>query len=166
VSDEQVRQNLMDRRRVTDTGCWEYTGFCSSLGYGQVRIDGEVWAVHRLMYTLHNGPIPERMKVLHSCDNPPCFNPDHLRVGTQRENVMDSVHRGRHHLVAGDKTYSSSGSGNVFICGNGHDMRDPANVYVTPKGYRQCRRCRTDSVARSAARRKAKMTAFDGRAES
>lgn len=50
---------------------------------------------HRLSHELHTGPIPDGLHVLHSCDNPPCVNPGHLRVGTRSENLSESVARGR-----------------------------------------------------------------------
>jgi hypothetical protein len=50
---------------------------------------------HRIAYELAVGPIPDGMKVLHACDNPPCCNPDHLSVGTQSDNVTDAMQKGR-----------------------------------------------------------------------
>ena len=44
-----------------------------------------------------HGPIPDGLLVLHSCDNPSCVNPDHLRVGTQAENIQDRDAKGRTH---------------------------------------------------------------------
>lgn len=50
---------------------------------------------HRVAYELTYGPIPAGLNVLHSCDNPPCVRPDHLRVGTQRDNAQDAIKRHR-----------------------------------------------------------------------
>ena len=51
--------------------------------------------VHRWVWEQLNGPIPEGMKVLHRCDNPPCYRYDHLFLGTQAENLEDMTHKGR-----------------------------------------------------------------------
>ena len=51
---------------------------------------------HRVAYEHKHGPIPKGMVVMHLCDNPACCNPDHLTLGTNKENMYDSVLKGRH----------------------------------------------------------------------
>ena len=60
--------------------CWLWTGAKNKQGYGTIECNG-TRAAHRIGYELTYGPIPEGMIVLHTCDNPPCVRPDHLRVG-------------------------------------------------------------------------------------
>jgi hypothetical protein len=76
---------------------WPWMAFClpEPGNYGQVRVAGRSKGAHRLVYELTVGPIPEGLLVLHSCDNPPCCNPAHLRVGTQKENIGDAIERNR-----------------------------------------------------------------------
>lgn len=50
---------------------------------------------HRVSYELHHGPIPQGALILHSCDNPGCVNPAHLRAGTQSENILEAFAKGR-----------------------------------------------------------------------
>lgn len=82
--------------RTDRTGsCWIYLGRKEHHGHGVIGMMGRRWKVHRLVWTLLYGPIPDGAVVRHLCDNPPCVRPDHLAVGTQADNVADAVARGR-----------------------------------------------------------------------
>lgn len=79
------------------TGCLEYNGYRNELGYGQFRDGrGPLLRVHRLAYENLIGPLSKDMEVLHSCDNPSCSEPAHLRAGTHAENMRDMCERKRH----------------------------------------------------------------------
>lgn len=75
--------------------CWIWTGSRSRRGYGQISVRNTTMRAHRCAWELTNGPIPEGQLILHSCDNPPCCNPDHLSPGTHVENMRQMVERGR-----------------------------------------------------------------------
>lgn len=71
-------------------GCWLWVGRKDRRGYGSLhRRDWGENLAHRLSYCRSVGPIPDGLCVLHRCDNPPCVRPDHLFLGTQRDNVKD-----------------------------------------------------------------------------
>jgi hypothetical protein len=77
--------------------CWEWTGSRLPFGYGQIvaRYGHPSIKTHRFAYELANGPIPDGLKVLHRCDNPPCCNPAHLFLGTLLDNRRDCLAKGR-----------------------------------------------------------------------
>lgn len=77
-------------------GCWVWQGLTDRLGYGQVSRRGKCCSAHRVAYELFNGPIPNGLHVRHACDNPSCVRPDHLVVGTHRQNIQDAIERRRH----------------------------------------------------------------------
>lgn len=81
---------------TTESGCWVFNGPKSAEGYGILYHKGRRTGAHRWAYEMWVGPIPEDKPVIrHTCDNPPCINPDHLIAGTQIDNIKDRVERGR-----------------------------------------------------------------------
>ena len=76
--------------------CWEWQASKMSYGYGQFGISaGRVILAHRYSWMLHFGSIPNGLFVLHHCDNPACVNPNHLFIGTQKDNLHDMIRKGR-----------------------------------------------------------------------
>lgn len=82
----------------TPDECWEWTANKNNKGYGLFRPGGSrpKCLAHRLSYEEKNGAIPKGSIIRHSCDNPACVNPAHLRAGSQYENMIDKVARLRH----------------------------------------------------------------------
>ena len=94
---KNITERFWSKVRKTDT-CWIWTaGLQGSNGYGYFRIseqDGNVVA-HRYSYELSNGLIPSGMLVCHTCDNPQCVNPNHLWLGSHKDNSCDAVNKKR-----------------------------------------------------------------------
>lgn len=88
--------------------CLEWSKARSKSGYGQTYFNGKVVYVHRLVWEILNGPIPEGGCILHTCDNPPCFFPDHLWLGTMQDNARDMANKGRQ-VFQKDATKASRG---------------------------------------------------------
>lgn len=63
---------------------------------------------HRYAYEQAHGPIPEGFVILHECDNPSCINPEHLRAGTQADNLADMTDKGRRARVHGEEHHATS----------------------------------------------------------
>jgi hypothetical protein len=78
----------------TVTGCWRWIGASRGVGYGALKVDGQVIDAHRYAWLVFNGPIPAGMQVLHKCDNRACVNPAHLELGNASKNRADAIARG------------------------------------------------------------------------
>ena len=117
---------------ITESGCWIWTGSLNKEGgYGTMRFKGERYLAHREAYKFFKGPIPKNMNVCHTCDIPSCVNPDHLFIGTQKDNVRDCISKGRHMTqnAAHRKTH----------CKRGHEFT-PENTNLR-RGFRECITC-------------------------
>lgn len=79
-------------------GCMIFSGHKNEAGYGRIKLNGKKVYAHRLSYCQANnlslGDIAGKI-VRHKCDNPSCVNPNHLCIGTQKQNMADMVRRGR-----------------------------------------------------------------------
>ena len=122
-------------------GCWIWKGSRHHNGYGYLHRGGHTdrhpARAHRFSWEIHNGPIPVGLWVLHRCDNPPCVRPDHLFLGTRKDNMVDCAAKGR---------VCTIGKSRMTECGRGHAFTT-SNTYVRSNGHRQCRAC--DSFRRS-----------------
>lgn len=127
-------------RSAGPSGCWPFLGCRSPLGYGRFNLGNRSVPASRVALILTSGD-PGKLYVLHSCDNPPCCNPAHLRAATQRDNIHDAQIRGR----APIRTYKGRARPQVVQCPHGHWMLGN-NLYIHKDGRRSCVTCRRASV--------------------
>ena len=78
-----------------DGDCWVWTGDSQEDGYGRFYCPPKVYAAHRIAYALHYGSIPSDKAILHTCDSPYCVNPTHMTLGSYKDNLNDSIAKGR-----------------------------------------------------------------------
>lgn len=125
---------LWRRVGISATGCWHWTGHTAS-GYGRIRFEQRAQLIHRLVFTLLVGPIPEGMVLDHLCRNTRCCNPAHLEVVTIQTNTRRGVSPAAVNAVKTE-------------CVNGHPF-DAQNTRHNTNGKRSCRACAREWARRN-----------------
>lgn len=96
-------------RNIKDEWCERLQSYCwawqlmTRNGYGALHYKDKLVIVHRFSYETFIGPIPTELNVLHRCDVRSCCNPEHLFLGTQKDNMQDMVSKDRQDYVNGER---------------------------------------------------------------
>lgn len=143
-----------------------WTGGLSPSGYGRIKVAGKYLRVHRVAYELFVGPIPAGLIVMHTCDNPPCCNPAHLKPGTNAENSADMVAKGRQRNGPGGARGVGSRQNTPRAlktqCVHGHEYTAENTRRRRYNGTRYCAECHRlrgrERAAQIRANKKAGMT--------
>lgn len=142
-TDADYMKYWRSRCTVTETGCWEWQGWChktdgrSQLPYAESSYRGKQVRVHRKVLEIKLGRLLDGrlMHACHSCDNPRCINPDHLFEATHTENQRDMVAKGRH-------------CNQVTHCPQGHEYSAENTRFSTDRQGVTRRTCKTCERAR------------------
>jgi len=93
---QPIKERLIRYTQIdSNTGCWNWSGYRDRDGYGNINIGRSPHQAHRVSYSEYKGSFDESLQVRHICDNPSCINPEHLELGTHRDNMRDKKIRDR-----------------------------------------------------------------------
>lgn len=120
---------IIDKWVLKSDFCWMWFGSVAANGYSKTVIEGRHVSAHRAVYSYFKGPIANGMCIDHLCGIKRCVNPEHLESVTPRTNTLRCEH-----AIA---TVNSK----KIHCIRGHVLSGE-NLYITPNGRRQCKKCR------------------------
>jgi len=120
---------------IKNDGCWLWIGTKNTQGYGDFRCNKKRYGSHRFSYIVYKGEIPKGIFVLHSCDNPACVNPDHLWLGTAKDNSIDMYSKNRHPFTEEIKLkISLLKKNNKNMLGKKHSEEKKKKMRIAGKG--------------------------------
>lgn len=130
---EGVRKVFWDRvERGREHECWNWKGALTHDGYGRFGFKRKTRLAHRVAFRMQVGEIPDGLCVCHRCDNPKCVNPSHLWLGTNWDNTLDSLHKGRH-AIQSRSSWAAKHKKNA-LRGDDHPFRKDPTLHCFGEG--------------------------------
>lgn len=111
-----------------NSGCWLWMASINK-GYGHLRYKNKIVLAHRLAYELYKGPIPKNTCVCHKCDTPSCVNPDHLFLGSKKDNTNDMLSKNRQARGIKQRASKLTNQQVLDICASPLGKRKIAKLY-------------------------------------
>lgn len=145
---------LLTRRLITERDCWEWQGSRRN-GYGRISVGGRLLSVHRYAASIwiHGFEYDDMsLQVCHACDNPPCYNPSHLFIGSASDNMQDAARKGRLVSQAGRQRETvHPRRRECVVCGIGFEPHPDHRGRAKTCGARSCTSARKGAQRRGKA---------------
>lgn len=139
MSSKTMLERFEDKYTITDNGCWEWFAAHHERGYGYFFTSKEysnrkMDYAHRVSLFLYEGIRDDDKEVLHSCDNPCCVNPNHLTLGTHKDNMEDMIMKKR--SLSGVQKLSLSDVDRIMqLRSEGVEVKEIASMYGIDRGH-------------------------------
>lgn len=127
-----IKARFMEKIKVDEQSqCWNWIGAKGGNGkYGMFSYMGKFHLAHRVSWMLFKGKIQEGLYICHICDNSLCVNPDHIYVGTAKDNGEDRANRGRAGGIKDEMLIELIGD-----CNSGSTVKQISNAYDMSSSY-------------------------------
>lgn len=132
VQDSKFKMRFYKKIETSTSGCMEWTASKYPDGYGMVNVGGTPRRAHRVSLVMEGFNLLDTDCVCHKCDNPVCVNPQHLFIGSKKDNSQDMLKKDRHYSHGKTKTH----------CKNGHEFTDENTQLFNGGKFRYCKECK------------------------